>query len=212
MVVLTGRSGCGKTTAAIDLYRSLVADQGPEACMLVAPNAQAVNYLRKRLLDNATGGAIVGAQINTFFRLASAILAGSRAADKRISPFQRHLLLAGIVGELLESKKLKALGAVADTPGLVIALDRAISELKRAAVDPDILAPSVKSGAVKERDLLEIYRCYQDRLKSNSLFDAEGQIWLARDCLASALGDGGPQLSGLDAVKTLIVDGFTDFT
>jgi ATP-dependent helicase/nuclease subunit B len=212
VVVLTGRSGSGKTTAAIDLYRDMVADQGPEACMLVAPNARAVNYLRKRLLGDGPGGAIVGAQINTFFRLASAILAGSRVAGKRISPFQRHLLLAGIVSELLESKKLKALGAVADTPGLVIALDRAISELKRAAVEPDTLAPSVKSGAVKERDLLEIYRCYQDRLKSNSLFDAEGQIWLARDCLASALGDKNRQLSGLDAVNTLIVDGFTDFT
>ena len=211
VVVLTGPAGCGKTTAALDLYRDHLGDDGA-GCMLVAPNAAAADHLRRRLLAGSDTGAMAGARVNTFFRLAAGILAAGGSPGRRISPFQRHLVLAGIVGELLGSGKLKALGAVADTPGLVVALDRAIAELKRAAVEPEVLAPAVKSGPVKERDLLEVYRCYQDRLQAGGLFDVEGQIWLARDRLTEALADETGDLPGLDGANVLVVDGFTDFT
>ena len=187
-------------------------DDGAAACMLVAPNTAAANHLRRRLLAGSDTGALAGARVNTFFRLAAGILAPGGAPGRRISPFQRHLVLAGIVGELLAGGKLKALGAVADTPGLVVALDRAIAELKRAAIEPEALAPAVRSGPAKERDLLEVYRCYQNRLQADGLFDVEGQIWLARDRLAGALADKTGDLPGLDGVDVLAVDGFTDFT
>jgi len=212
VVVLTGPAGCGKTTAALDLYRKHLGDDDAAGCMLVAPNAAAADHLRRRLLAESDTGALAGARVNTFFRLAAGILAASEAPGRRISPFQRHLVLAGIVGELLGSGKLKAIGAVADTPGLVVALDRAIAELKRAAVEPETLAPAVKSGPAKERDLLEVYRCYQNRLQTDCLFDVEGQIWLARDRLTEALADKTGDLPGLDGAGVLAVDGFTDFT
>ena len=212
VVVLTGPAGCGKTTAALDLYRGLVGDDGAAGCVLVAPNTAAANHLRGRLLADSDTGALAGARIKTFFRLAAGILAAGGAPGRRISPFQRHLVLAGIVGELLENGKLKALGAVADTPGLVAALDRAIAELKRAAIEPEALAPAVRSGPAKERDLLEVYQCYQNRLQADGLFDVEGQIWLARDRLTEALADKTADLPGLDGASMLAVDGFTDFT
>ncbi|MDP6544133.1 MAG: PD-(D/E)XK nuclease family protein [Phycisphaerae bacterium] len=212
VVVLTGPAGCGKTTAALDLYRNHLGEDGAAGCMLVAPNAAAADHLRKRLLASSGTGAMAGARVNTFFRLAAGILAGSDAPGRRISPFQRHLVLAGIVGELLGSGKLKALGAVADTPGLVVALDRAIAELKRAAIEPEALAPAVQSGPPKERDLLEIYRCYQRHLQTGGMFDVEGQIWLARDLLTEALRDNTGDLPGLEGASALAVDGFTDFT
>jgi ATP-dependent helicase/nuclease subunit B len=208
VVVLTGPAGCGKTTTALDVYSSGMGDDGAAQCMLVAPNAPAADHINKLLLARSDTGAIAGARVNTFFRLAAGILAGSEAPGRRISPFQRHLLLAGIVDELLKGGRLKALGAVADTPGLVVALDRAIAELKRAAIEPDALAEAAGSGPPKERDLLSVYQCYQDRLQSGGLFDVEGQIWLARDLLAAQSDN----LPGLAGVSSLIVDGFTDFT
>jgi len=212
VVVLTGPAACGKTTAALDCYRKLASDDLSAGCMLLAPNAEAADHIRKRLLSESSSGTLVGARVNTFFRLAAGILASGGAPGRRISPFQRHLLLATIVDDLMTSGKLRALGPVADTPGLVVALDRAISELKRAAIDPEILAGAVRSGPPKERDLLEVYRAYQDRLQTDGLFDVEGQIWLARDRLKHSLDDQTKDLPGLDGVSTLVVDGFTDFT
>ena len=212
VVVLTGPARSGKTTAALDLYQGLVGQDGSAGCMLVAPNAPAADHLRRRLLAGSETGALAGARVKTFFRLAAGILAGSGAAGRRISTFQRHLLLAEIVSELLETRRLEALGAVADTPGLVVALDRAIAELKRAAIEPEAMAPAVRSGPGKERDLLEVYRSYQNRLQTDGMFDVEGQIWLARDRLAEALTDETGDLPGFDGVSVLAVDGFTDFT
>jgi ATP-dependent helicase/nuclease subunit B len=212
VVVLTGPAGCGKTDAAIELHQSLTGDDGQSACMLIAPNAAAGNHLRRTLLDRSKSGAIAQAGVNTFFRLAAGILASGPPPGRRISPFHRNLLLEGIVADLLGGGKLKTLGAVADTPGLVVALDRAISELKRAAIDPDSLARAIGSGPPKERDLLAVYRSYQDRLLSDQLFDVEGQIWLARDRLAEALKDKQTDLPGLAGITALAVDGFTDFT
>jgi len=212
VVVLTGPAACGKTAAAIDLYESLIGQDPRPGGMLVAPNAAAANHLRNQLLTRSAGGAAAGARVQTFFGLAAGILAAGGAPGKRISPFQRHLLLAGIVADLVAGGKLKALRAVADTPGLAVSLDRAIAELKRAAIDPQALAPAVKSGPAKERDLLRVYRRYQEKLQTDGLFDVEGQIWLARDRLAEAVADDKADLPGLDGVSTLAVDGFTDFT
>jgi len=212
VVVLTGPAGCGKTTAVLDLYRNHLCDDGTAACMIVAPNTEAANYLRRRLLEGSDTGALAGTKVKTFFHLAAGILADGGTPNRRISPFQRHLVLARIVDELLGSGKLEALGAVSDTPGLVVALDRAIAELKRAAIEPEALAPAVKSGPLKERDLLEVYRCYQNHLQTSGMFDVEGQIWLARDILAGALVDKTGDLPGMDSASVLAVDGFTDFT
>jgi len=212
VVVLTGPAGCGKTDAAIGLHQSLSGADGQSSCMLIAPNATAGNHLRRTLLDRSKSGAIAQAGVNTFFRLAAGILACGPEPGRRISPFHRNLLIEGIVADLLADGKLKTLGAVADTPGLAAALDRAISELKRAAIDPDSLALAIGSGPPKERDLLEVYRCYQDRLHADKLFDVEGQIWLARDRLSEALNDKDADLPGLAGVTALAVDGFTDFT
>ncbi|MCK4602868.1 MAG: hypothetical protein KAU28_10410, partial [Phycisphaerae bacterium] len=111
--------------------------------------------------------------------------------------------------ELLAEGKLTALSSVSETPGLVVALDRAIAELKRAAIEPDALARAVGRNRSKSRDLLEVYRRYQQRLREAENYDVEGQMWQARDNL-TACGDDGP--TGLEGFDAIVVDGFTDFT
>ena len=227
-VVLRGPAACGKTTAAVAVYRHFLDPAGRPTALLVAPNAPAVRYLRRRLLADSPGQVAVAPGVLSFAALAARVLAAAARQPSAVrpgpqgdspksgepaqpmSPFRRHLLLSRIVADLHESGGLAALGAVADTPGLVVALDRAIAELKRAAIEPEDLAKAVGDALDKRSDLVAVYTAYQRRLQDQGLFDTEGQMWLAREHLRSAAADG--PLPGLEGVAAVIADGFTDFT
>ena len=208
VVVVTGPARAGKTTAAVEMYEHFSAAPEPPRCLLMAPSSWSAAALRRTLLTRSPTGVLVAPQVVTFTGLAGRILAATPKAGQVISPFARHLLLREVVARLASSGGLTALSAVADTPGLVVALDRAIAELKRAAVDPDALAKAVGNTPGKRRDLLAVYRRYQERLRANGLYDVEGQMWEARDELAAA----GAELPGLTDIRAIAVDGFTDFT
>jgi len=116
-----------------------------------------------------------------------------------------------VVEVLLQGGRLAAIGAVADTPALVVALDRAIGELKRAAVEPEALAAAVGRRRDKHADLVAVYRAYQRALQEQRACDEEGRMWLARDRLRAA-AEAGEELPGLAGVRAVAADGFTDFT
>ena len=139
------------------------------------------------------------------------LLAAGETA-RSASAFQRRLILAAIVDELSAAGELAALGAVVDTPGLVVALDRAIAEIKRAAIEPDDLDRAVGTGNVRDRrtDLAVIYRHYQQALAARELYDVEGQAWLTREHLRAAPANA--PLPGLAGIRAIVADGFTDFT
>jgi len=213
VVALTGPAATGKTAAALDLYEHVRAQSGPAACLLLAPNAPTAAAMRRSLLDRSPAGVVIAPHVTTFASLAGRILAAAgpaTAARRTPSPFRRRLLLREIVDRLGDAGKLHALGGVADTPGLIVTLDRAISELKRAAVEPDALARAVGRGRHSCRDLLTIYEAYQARLHEAALYDLEGRMWQARDALRDATGDAPPP--GLDGLRAIVADGFTDFT
>ena len=211
VVVVTGPAACGKTAAAMDLYRRYLDEAGRPRCLLLAPNAPAASYLRRRMLEASGSGVCVSPGVLTFAALAGRVLAAAGERARPISPFRRQLLLSRIVAELNEAGELSALGAVADTPGLVVTLDRAIAELKRAAVEPEDLARAVGSARDKRSDLVAVYRRYQQELHRAAGYDIEGQIWLAREHLRAAAGRDEP-LPGLAGVEAIVADGFTDFT
>ncbi len=203
--VLRGPAACGKTAVALDFYRHFT-NEHIGGCLVLAPNAPAAAALRRRLLAESPNGVVVSPGVLTFAALAGRILAASGSKVTCVSACQRHLLLRQIVDELSTAGKLPALAGVADTPGLAEALDRAISELKRAAVEPETLAGAIKARKGKHRDLLEVYRRYQACLHERQAYDLEGRMWQARDHLAAG---GHAALAGAAAVA---VDGFTDFT
>jgi len=210
VVVLRGPAAAGKTTAALDMYRHFLdADHRPR-CLLLAPNAAAVAALRRQLLDASPAGLLVQPQVTTFSSLARRMLAAAGKTAKIISPFRRRLLLRQIVDRLAQAGRLPALRAVADTGGLMVSLDRAIAELKRAAVEPEQLAAAVGRAKGPSGDLLRVYRLYQQALLAEGLCDREGLMWLARDVLAAA-GDQQP-MPGLAGISAVAADGFTDFT
>ncbi|MFB3890469.1 MAG: PD-(D/E)XK nuclease family protein [Phycisphaerae bacterium] len=215
-VVLRGPAASGKTTAVLGMYGHFAGADGSSRCMVVAPNSPAVADLKRQLLAASAGGVVIAPKVLTFAALADRILAACRHPARQLPAFRRWLLLRRIVGELAGAGKLPAMAAVADTPGIIVALDRAIAELKRAAVDPEDLAralgPTAKAARPdKSRDLLEVYQAYQARLQADGAYDLEGQMWQARDCLAAAQSQPNAAV-GLEDVAAMAVDGFTDFT
>jgi RecB family exonuclease/superfamily I DNA/RNA helicase len=249
VVVIRGPAGCGKTTAALDVYRHyLDAATGRPGCLLLGPNSSAVRELRRLITDGSPGGVAVGPAAMTFAGLAGRVLLAAGTKARPASPFERRILLAGIVDELCAAGQLAALAVVADTPGLVVALDRAIAEIKRAAIEPDEFASAVGKASDRRGDLVAVYRRYQDELNARGLYDVEGQAWLAREQLRQAISNstgavrpgrdgrdthgqvlGTPNgdarvthgrdahatpagLPGLDGIRAVVADGFTDFT
>ncbi|MCD4823757.1 MAG: PD-(D/E)XK nuclease family protein [Phycisphaerae bacterium] len=210
VVLLSGPADCGKTAAALELYRSVADTAVGSACLLV-PNAATGRYLVNRLRAETPSGVLVSPRVTTFAGLGRDILAACRDSAHSITPFDRHLLLREIIGQLHQAGKFHALGAVASAPGLTATLDKAIAELKRAAVDPQDLAAAVGSNRGKSHDLLLVYQAYQQRLQQDGLFDVEGQLWQVREHLADA-GNATNAALGLGKLKAIIVDGFTDFT
>jgi superfamily I DNA/RNA helicase len=208
VVLLRGPAACGKTSAVLELYRHYA--QGDGRCLLLVPNAPAATAMRSSLLAACPAGVMVQPMVMTFSGLVGKILADGQATSALLSPFRRHLLLRKIVDDLCAAGKLSSLSAVADTPGLVGALDKAIAELKRAAVEADALARAVGTTRGKSADLVAIYRRYQHHLHESKTYDLEGLTWLARDRLADWSGPGLP--AGLSNVRAVAADGFTDFT
>ena len=208
VVLLRGPVRTGKTAAAVQLYRHFEDAPARGRCLLIVPNRPAVTQLRRQLLHDSPGGVLVHPQITTFADLAETILTAAGKPRRQLNAMQRHLLLRGIVDELNKAGKLSALGAVADTAGVVTSLDASIAELKRAAVDPEALARAVGRPEGKLRDLLEVYRRFQQSLRERDAYDVEGRMWLARDVLAEMPPDG----VAPDDLAAIAVDGFTDFT
>ncbi|MHC4294962.1 MAG: PD-(D/E)XK nuclease family protein, partial [Planctomycetota bacterium] len=207
VVVLRGPAASGKTTAALGMYRRFVDTESRPHSLLIAPNSLAVRFLRHRLLEDSTTGVLLSPQVMTFEALGSRILGSAADRPGTLSAFQRRLLLRRIVDELARAGQFAAFSGVADTPGLIVTLDRAIAELKRAAVEPEALARTVGASGGKSRDLLEVYRRYQQAMVECGNYDVEGLMWRARESLTEKATD-----AALDSITSIAVDGFTDFT
>jgi len=204
-VVLLGPAAGGKTSVVLTLQ-----EQTPNGgCLLIAPNAPAVAQLRRRLLQRTAQGVIVSPKVMTFAAVARQVLGAARPDVRTLTPFRRRLLLREIVDDLAGKGKLATLAGVADTPGLIVSLDRSIAELKRAAVDPDTLAKAIARPKGKHAELLAVYRQYQRRLHAEQTYDLQGRMWLLRDMLSE-----GPEktIAPLDGIGLIAADGFTDFT
>ncbi len=209
VVLLRGPAASGKTSAILELYKHSLDGESRPGCLLIGPNSSAVATLRRQCLSASKTGILVTPAITTFASLAERILSAGSKPGKMLSNPQRRLLLRRIVLLLAEDGKLAALGKVSDTPGLIVALDNTIAELKRAAIEPEALARAMPKARGKAADLLRIYRKYQQQLQDEGVYDVEGRIWTLRDCLRQGQ-DNAP--AGLEGVEAIAADGFTDFS
>ncbi len=208
VVLVHGPARSGKSTLCRGVYRHFLDDAGRPGCLLLAPNMPTVAQAKRALLAESASGVLIRPQVMTFDALAGRILAGTDRREKPCSPVRRHLVLRDIVDRLAADGTTPALKPLADTPGVVVALDRAIGELKRAAVEPADFARAIPASSPRLRDLHAVYHAYQDRLHREGLYDTEGKAWLARQVLelSASLPD------DLGGVRAIVADGFTDFT
>ncbi len=206
VVVVCGPARSGKTTAALATYERGLADPTRPTCLLLGPNRLTVQYLRRELLARSPAGLLVAPRVTTLASLADEVLATAGLPHRPISPIRRRLALRNIIADLFAAGKLTALARLADAPGLVDAVDRSIAELKRAAVEPEALADVVAGEQAAHRDLIAIYAAYQQHLLAGQWYDTEGKMWLAREELTDRTE------TPLPGIRTIIADGFTDFT
>lgn len=211
VVLLRGPAGSGKTSSALKLYEQNCPRTGPAEAIFLTPSAVAKKWTLSHLLRRRPGGAILGPKVMTFSTLAARILASTRGTISVLSDLQRRIRLGRILDDLTQAGEIPSLSAVASAPGSVAALDRSISELKRAAIEPERLREVVPVGPCKQGDLARIYTEYQTQLRQQDVYDREGVMWLARDALASDVG-AVMNRAELASAPVIIVDGFTDFT
>ena len=214
-VLLLGPAGSGKTALALSGLNDALRGFAPPRYRILVPNQAARTAMLEQLRQRAPGKVLVGPPaVTTFTELADWLRdqldPSPDTAGEMIAPFHRRLLLREIVATLQAERKLGPLGPLANRPGLITALDRAIAELKRAAVEPDALAHAIGTTSGKHHDLLAIYQAYQTRLLAENRYDLEGQMWHTRDLLAQA----SPQdiQRALSPIDSVLVLGFIDFT
>ncbi len=223
VTVIAGPARSGKTHALLKDYRNVLRGQrGAGATgtvpiggtLWIGPNRRAVEQVRDALLaDGLTGCFDPG--IQTFDQFARRVTSHAASEVRPIDDRSKRLLLEQLLREALAAGKLKHFAAIAHTSGFLDLTARFISELKRVEIWPEQFEDACKRAAdfaqrgkpaQRERELIELYKSYQDILEKHQLYDAEGLFWSARSLLHAG------QRAPCDGLKLVVVDGFTDFT
>ncbi len=207
--LLTGPAGSGKSSACHRWYGLVEQRCGPGSCLLVVPTQATAQWTRRQLLALSSRGVLISPQVMTFRALAGRILSAGSSPPAEISPVARQVQIRRLLTQCKQEGLLGVLAESAETPGAALAVDRAISQLKRSAINPEALGGAEDLAAGAGADLLKVYQRHQKILREKNLVDTAGQMWLARDALAEA---NGKDLPGLENIQALAVDGFTDLT
>jgi ATP-dependent helicase/nuclease subunit B len=202
VIVLHGPARSGKTAAALDLYERYAADAGRPACLLLAPDTLAKNFLHDELLQRSGCGAAVAPSLMTLAELAGQILLAARLGHKPLSTIGRRTVLASLLAELVGAHRLPILARLLDAPGLVVTVDQAIGDLKRSG--------QKHSGAAEQKgwrgEVLTVYQQYQAYLAEHQFYDESDPYTLALEHLAKT------DVDFLKHTRAAVADGFTEFT
>jgi ATP-dependent helicase/nuclease subunit B len=208
--VLCGVAGAGKTTRLLNIFRGELRRLGAEAMLgqavWITPTARSRREIRQALLDQ-TLGVCFAPNVFTFDAFAERLLQTIGTEITPISRVAQRMIVRTIIDEALASGSLEYFSPIAETSGFLDLVLGLIAELKRDETEPDDFAKVCrKRNSARDRELLLIYRRYQERLTDLSLYDAEGRFWAARLELANG------RRGAFDPLSLLVVDGFADFT
>ncbi len=182
LTLVTGPANSGKARHVLDEVRARLAE-GP---VLVVPNPGDVARYRREL---AGGGAVFGAQVVAFDRLASEI--GERAGypARVVDGVQRRRLVEVAV----QRARPRALAQAAATPGFPLAAEGLIAELERSLVTPPRFTAALRAWGEAEparaayaADIAGLYATYRRLLDELGLVDRELYAWGALDALRAA--------------------------
>lgn len=213
VTLITGCSGTGKTTTLLRQYRESLdrarLNHQPGTTLWLTPSRRIQRFVTQQLM-NSSQSVCFAPNVLTFDLFAQKILTEAGEFAAPISPVTKRLLLRRITRSMQNKGELRYFEPIAATTGFLDVISSFISELKREEIWPDTFneACFMRSSALAQRDreVGAFYAYYQQHLSDQGWFDSEGRFWLARSLLAD-----GHRAPFAD-IRTLVVDGFTDFT
>lgn len=204
--LIVGPARSGKSGRVLEAYRRALDEAGPGGALMLVPTAARRRATETRLLAGRPDGVLMRPQILTLKDLADRLLSAAGQTVRQITELaQRQIIRQCLAG--IPAKEKDALGPAIESPGLVVALDRLLRELKAARVEPDVFARALAGPARTPRNrlLARVYIAYQKALQERDVYDEAGHFWHAA-ALAQA-GKVGP----FGGLALLAVDGFQDF-
>lgn len=209
LALALGPAGSGKTQWAVERFRS----HPNRALLIVSSTEQAATCARRIANGNAETEAEVRGSITHFHGLTTALLSARRNDGYQVI---RRLLQRLALTELFEThiRPDDFLGRMHAAPGFVPALVERLREWKLACLTPDQLEQAAEAAALqrddppflaKTRELVRLFRAYENFLAQNRLRDEEDCLRLAAECAADTAQ---PLYRELD---TVLVDGFFRF-
>lgn len=203
-------AGHGKTRRALSVLRAAL-DRDWRSARFLVPTVGQKRSIEHLLLEQYTRQGLFGDPVNIFFTFAQEVAQRGGVRGERITELQKHLLLK----EIVRTTPLDYFQRAAGYPGFAQALGESIDELKvHMVLSEDLLAAATVARergasdfAQKIFELGTLYAQYQQRLIAENLYDNEGIMWLAADCLREQ-----PELFTAEEMRLLILDGFARLT
>ena len=188
-------------------YRSGLKTGMPGSVLWLAPTWRAAADVRNRILCDSLDVCFTPG-VFTFGKFAQAILESSPAPIRPLTHSMKRQLVRQLIDEQIAQGRMQYFRPISSTGGLVDLVCEFIGEFKRLEIWPDEFRTACQARGLtaKDAELLEIYEVYQQTLRQNQLYDAEGRFWSARDWLQKG------QKRPFENLKLVVVDGFTDFT
>jgi ATP-dependent helicase/DNAse subunit B len=217
--------------------REYIARGEADRLIYIAASHPLLDLVTEKLLDGKTAQGVWGEFPVYLFRgfvrriLSQAESTSRTPIDREELPL-RHSLVSQIIKQLSSAGKLTAIRPLAYRDGCVNTVASLIGEIQRAGKTPDefreaiesreaevsslskIQSPKSKDQKPKpqvdfDRDVAVIYATYTAALDQNNLTDDDADQLRA---LQVVRGDHDSQLSWLNEIDLLVLDGFFDFT
>lgn len=209
MEVWLGAAGSGKTRRALAVLLEEM-NRDWKAVRYLVPTVGHKRSIEHLLLQQSPKRGLLGDPVNIFFTFAQEVAARGGVHGRQLSELQKHLILK----ELVQTTPLDFFQPAAQFPGFVQALGEIVDELKVHMVQAEQLVDAAtiagERGAMhfarKVRELASLYARYQQNVIDQNVYDNEGIMWLAAECLREQ----GDLYAG--ELHCLILDGFARLT
>jgi len=202
--VLIGPARSGKAALVRRRYLDLISESAPDRVLMLVPTRQRQAATLDLLLRESARRVLWQPCVRTFPRYAEELLRQLATPAQRVTPTQRHALLAEAFQDCRRAGKVRYFLSLVDHPGLLDSLAEFIHRLKSHEVRPETFAKAVSRQSAGLREMAAVYAHYQSLLTDHDLYDDAGLFWQARDAISQTP----PEFAWPDHV---LVDGFQDF-
>jgi ATP-dependent helicase/DNAse subunit B len=151
-------------------------------------------------------GSLIGVQMAAFPDFLDMIVEHNDPQAGSLTDLQRRLLVDDLIADQQARGGAHASASLLETRGFGDGLSHLFEELRRAGISPDAFTAAIKASEAKAEQCAALYAAYERELIRRHLLDREGRPWRACDILGR-----GP-CRPFSAVRSLFLDGFTDFT